>query len=170
MSTFLCIYSLEAVGGCAIPNEGETVPKKDNILDRLLPLHLTTAPTLTFTRSNWVLLLFLLRWPKSPCSCFCKIIHFSLSPITLLIWRFSVCWLSPTWCSIDCSQLMSPFDHYQLQLVYPTRKHRPARNLLHEISQTTFDTFNQLQPLLYTLHKSFFVFQLHFYHSWNDKA
>ena len=33
---------------------------------------------------------------------------------------------------------MSQFNHYQLQLVYPTVEHHPARNLQHETSQTTF--------------------------------
>ena len=28
-----------------------------------------------------------------------------------------VCWLSPVWCDFDCSQWMSQFDVYQLQLV-----------------------------------------------------
>ena len=55
---------------------------------------------------------------------------------------------------------MSRFDCYQLQLVYPTTEHHPARNLLHETSQTTFDMFDQSQHLLHTLHKSFFF--LHF--------
>ena len=37
-----------------------------------------------------------------------------------LIWIFWVCLLSPLWYNIDHSQLMSQFDSYQLQLVYPT--------------------------------------------------
>ena len=37
------------------------------------------------------------------------------------------------------------------------------RNLQHETLQTTFDTFDQSQHLLHTLHKSFFAFQLHYY-------
>lgn len=36
------------------------------------------------------------------------------------IWIYSVCWLSPKWYNVDCSQLMSRFYHCQLQLVYPT--------------------------------------------------
>ena len=36
-----------------------------------------------------------------------------------MIWVFWVCRLSPTWYN-DCSQLMSWFDHYQFQLIYPT--------------------------------------------------
>ena len=73
-----------------------------------------------------------------------------------LIWIFSVCQLSPTWCNADCSQLMSPFDRYQLQLVYTTMEHCPARNLQHKTSQTTFDPFDQSQNL-HTLHKSYFL-------------
>ena len=34
-----------------------------------------------------------------------------------------------------CSQLMSQFDHYQLQLVYLTMEHHPVRNLQHETSK-----------------------------------
>ena len=34
------------------------------------------------------------------------------------IWIFCVGWLSPKWYNVDCSQLMSRSDHYQLQLVY----------------------------------------------------
>ena len=73
---------------------------------------------------------------------------------------FLVCQLSPAWYNVDCSQLMSQFDHYQFQHVYPTMEHRPVKNLQHETSQTTFDTFDQSQHLLHTLHKSFFF--LHF--------
>ena len=88
-----------------------------------------------------------------------------------LIWIFWLCWLSPKWRNVDCSQLMSWFDCYQLQLVYPTRKHGPGRNLQQETLQTSFDMFDQSQHLLHTLEKSFFlVFQLHFYFSWNNKA
>ena len=36
--------------------------------------------------------------------------------------------------------------------------HGAARNLQHATSQTTFDTFDQSQHLLHTLHKSFFAF------------
>ena len=61
----------------------------------------------------------------------------------------------PCGITFDCSQLMSQFDRYQLQLVYLTVEHRPARNLQHKTSQTTFDIFNQSQHLLHTLHKSF---------------
>ena len=37
-----------------------------------------------------------------------------------LIWIFPVCRLSPVWYNVDCSQLISRFDRYQLQLVYLT--------------------------------------------------
>ena len=53
-----------------------------------------------------------------------------------LIWIFWVCRLSPVWYNVDCSQLMSRFGRYQLQLVYPTMKHRPERNLQHKTWQT----------------------------------
>ena len=72
-----------------------------------------------------------------------------------LIWIFWVCWLSPKWCNVDCSQLMSWFDRYQLQLVYPTREHGPGRNLQQETLQTSFDLFNQSQHLRHTREKSF---------------
>ena len=77
--------------------------------------------------------------------------------------------------NVDCSQLMSLFDCYQLQLVYLTVEHCPLRNFQHEISQATFDMFDQLQHLLHTLHKSlslslfFFAFQF-FYPSWKNVA
>ena len=68
-----------------------------------------------------------------------------------LIWIFWVCRLSPVWYNVDCSQLLFRFDGYQLQLVYPTVEHRPARNLQHETSPTTFDRFNQSRaPSPYT--------------------
>ena len=80
------------------------------------------------------------------------------------LWIFWVCWLSPMWYNVVCSQLMSQFDGYQLQLVYPTVEHRPARTLQQGTSQT-FDMFNQSRHFLHTTHKSFFffAFQLHFY-------
>ena len=54
-------------------------------------------------------------------------------------------------------QLMYWFDHCQLQLVRSlTLEHCPTRNLPHKISQTSFNTFDQWQYLLCTLHKSFF--------------
>ena len=64
---------------------------------------------------------YILGWPKSLFSFFHKMKDtFFISPITLLIWVFWVCQLSPTWYNADCSQLMSSFDHYQPQMVYPT--------------------------------------------------
>ena len=72
-----------------------------------------------------------------------------------MIWIFWVCQLSPMWYNIDWSQLMSWFDHYQLQLIYPTMENPPARNLHHETLQTTFDTFDHSQHLFCTLHNFF---------------
>ena len=43
-------------------------------------------------------------------------------------------------------------------------------NLQHEILQTTLDMFRQSQHFLHTLQRSFFVFQLHFYLSRNNKT
>ena len=86
-----------------------------------------------------------------------------------LIWLFWACCLSPMWYNIDCSQLMSWFDCYKLQLVYLTVEHHPVRNLQHKTSQTTFNTFNQSKHVLHTLPK-LFVFPLRFYLSWNNKA
>ena len=65
---------------------------------------------------------------------------------------------------------MSQFDCCQLQLVYVTREQQPVRNFQQKTLKITFDTFNRSQHLLHTLHKSFFVFQLCFYLSWNNKA
>ena len=59
---------------------------------------------------------------------------------------------------IGCSQLMLWFVLYQLQLVYLTVEHCPARNLQQETLQITFDTFNQSQHFLHTLRKSFVRF------------
>ena len=74
-----------------------------------------------------------------------------------LIWIFWVCRLSPAWYNVDCSQFMSRFDRYQLQLVYPTVEHRLERNLQHETSQTTFDVFSHsISP--YTAQISFLCF------------
>ena len=56
------------------------------------------------------------------------------------MWMFWVCWLFPTWYEVDCSQLVSWFDSYQLQLVYLTVENHPTRNLQHEIPKTAFDT------------------------------
>ena len=54
---------------------------------------------------------------------------------------FGVRQLSPVWYNANCPQLMSRFDRYQLQLVYPTAEHRPMRNLQCGTSKTTFDRF-----------------------------
>ena len=73
-----------------------------------------------------------------------------------LIWIFWVCQLSPGGCNTDSSQLISWFDSYQLQLVYLTMKHHPARNLQHQI-WCCHDIFDQSQHLLHTLHKAFLL-------------
>ena len=71
----------------------------------------------------------------------------------MLIWIFCVCWLSPTWCNVDCSQVMSQTDHWSTQLWSIAQQ---------ETSQTTFAMFDQSQHLLHTLHESFFAFQFIF--------
>ena len=114
----------------------------------------------------------ILGWAKSLFSFFCKVdTFFSFSPITLLIWIFWVCQISPTWYNIDCSQLMSRFDPYQLQLVFlwpwsiiqrelsSTKLCKPL--LTYSISHSTFSTHCS---------NPFCMFQLHFYLSWNNKA
>ena len=76
-----------------------------------------------------------------------KDIFFLFSPITLLTWIVWVYQLSPAWYNVDCSQLMSCFDHYQRQVVYlidcivqreisNTKLHKPL--LTHSISHSTF--------------------------------
>ena len=57
---------------------------------------------------------------------------FLFSAITLLIWMFWVCWLSPKWYNVNCSQLMSWFHCYQFQPVYQIMEHHPARSFRHE--------------------------------------
>ena len=87
-----------------------------------------------------------------------------------LIWIFWVCWLIPTWYNnIDCSQLMSWFDLYRLQLAYLTVEYHPVKYLQHGIWQTILDILDQSQNLLHTLHTSLFLFQLCFYLSWKPK-
>ena len=84
---------------------------------------------------------------------------FFIFTITLLIWIFWLCQLSPTWHNTDRSQLMSLFDCSQLPLVYPSVEHLTARNLQQKTSQTAVDTFDQSQHLLHTLHRSLlFIF------------
>ena len=69
-----------------------------------------------------------LGWLKSLFSFFHKIKDsFLIFTSNLLVWIFWVCRLSPTWCYIDCSPLMSQFDRHQLQLVYQTVGYHPAR-------------------------------------------
>ena len=70
----------------------------------------------------------------------------------------------PRGITIYCSHLMSQFDRYQLQLVYPSI----GSNIQQEISSTKlckplFDTFYHSQHILHILHFFFFLaFQLHF--------
>ena len=97
----------------------------------------------------------LLGWPKSPFSFPCKIkeknFHFQQY---LYLFGYSEYddYLPHGIMLVICSQLMSQFDRYQLQLVIV--EHHPVRDLQHEASQTTFDTFSQSQHLPHTLHKS----------------
>ena len=70
----------------------------------------------------------------------------------------------------DCSQLMSWFEYYQLQLAYPSMDHHPVRNLQHGTLPDTSDMLDQSQHLFNITHKSFLGFQLRFYISWNNKA
>ena len=57
----------------------------------------------------------------------------------------------------DCSQLISWFHHYQLQLVYLTVwEYHLVRNAQHESWQITFDIFYQLLYLSHMLYKSCF--------------
>ena len=76
----------------------------------------------------------------------------------------------PRGITIYCSHLMSQFDHYQLQLVYPSI----GSNIQQEISSTKlykplFDTFYQSQHILHILH-IFFGISVAFYLSWSNKA
>ena len=73
--------------------------------------------------------------------------------------------------NIDCFQLMSWFDCYQLQLVCPTMEHRPARNLQHETFVNNFwHIWLVTAPSPHTVQILFFASQLHFYFSWINKA
>ena len=108
-------------------------------------------------------------WPKRSVSFFCKIkdtvFVFTNNFIDLDI----LSTLALVWYNIDCSQLMSWFDHCQLQLVYRTVEHHPVRNLQHEISQNTFT--HSISHSTFSTHcTSFLSYQLHFYLSWNNKA
>ena len=113
----------------------------------------------------------MLGWLKSPFSSFCKIKDiFSFSPITLLIWIFWVCWLSPTWYNVDCSQLISWFDLYELSTALPNRgasssEKTPAWSFANHF----WHVWSVTAPSPYAV-QFFFAFQLHFYLSWNNKA
>ena len=71
-----------------------------------------------------------------------------------LIWIFWVCRLSPTWYTVDCSQVLTQLYCYHVQQVYPTMEHHPTKNHSQETSQNALDMFNQSQHLFYTLQKS----------------
>ena len=82
-----------------------------------------------------------------------------------LIWMFWVCLPSPIWCNGDHSQCLYLIA---INFNWSTWLWSIIQwNLQHKTSQTTFDVFNQSQHLLYSLHKPFFAFQLHFCLSWN---
>ena len=95
-------------------------------------------------------------------------IHFSFSPITLLIWIFSVCHLSLTWYNINRLQLMSWFNFSWTTQLWSIIQREISDMKLHKtllmcsINHSTFS--------VHSLHKSFFAFHLHFYLSWNNKA
>ena len=77
-----------------------------------------------------------------------------------LLWIFWVCQLSLVWYNVNCSQSLSSFDHYQLQLVYLTTEHCPVRNFQHETLQTTF-TGSVTVPSQYTA-KTFYCISVAF--------
>ena len=85
-----------------------------------------------------------------------------------LIWIFWICCLSPAKYNVDHSQCL---DLIAINFNWSTR---PWSIVQGEISSmklgNAFDMFNQSQHLLHTLNKSFFMFRLHFYLSWNTKA
>ena len=101
-------------------------------------------------------------WPKGLYSFFCKIKDtFFICTNNFL--ELDILSMSAIFCmiyNIDCSQLMSWFDCYQLQLVYLTVEHHPARNPRHDIWQTTFDTYSVTAPSPYAA-QIFFVCFLH---------
>ena len=110
---------------------------------------------------------FILGWPKSPFSFFCKR-HFSFSPVTLLIWIFEYVGYLP--CGIMLIILNSCLD-WLLSTGVPTQ---PWSMVQREISSTKLQ-----KPLLthsishYTFSNTaqiFFAFHSCFYLSWNNKA
>ena len=107
---------------------------------------------------------------NSPLFFFHKINIFKFSPVTFLIQIFWEHWLSA---AISFQWVVGRAAAEHLPMHKPASQQRiiwPKCQEDQETSQTTFDMFNQAQYLLHTLHKQFFVFQLHFYHSWNNKA
>ena len=90
---------------------------------------------------------------------FCKIkdTFFLFSPITLLIWTFWVCWLSPI-IGFQWVEARGAAKHLPMhKRASPTAKNYLAKMSIVPVLQTCFDTFIQSQHLLRTLHKSFFV-------------
>ena len=60
---------------------------------------------------------------------------------------------------ISCMETWDAAEHLVMHRTAPQQKIIwPKGQWYQETSQTTFDTFNQLQYLLHTLHKSFFFF------------
>ena len=94
--------------------------------------------------------------------------HFSFPQMTLLVWLSCICQLSPMWYNIDCSQCLDfiainfnwstwPWSIVQWN-ISSTKLHKPL--LIHSNHHSTFSIYCTF----------FFVFQLHFYLSWNYKA
>ena len=73
----------------------------------------------------------------------------------------------PAWCNVDCSQLMSQFDHYQLQLVYSMEEHHQARNLAQKFAHHFWCAPSVTAPSPHTTQIFFSV--LHFHLSLNIK-
>ena len=112
-----------------------------------------------------------LGWPKRPFCFFHKTqdTHFSFSPVTLLIWIFWVCQLSPMvgrwlfWIKVLVWSLSAPSG---------LPNHGAASSEKSPAWHFTTHSWHESQHLFHTLYKSFFffAFQLHFYLSWNNKA
>ena len=76
-----------------------------------------------------------------------------------------------SWYNIDCSQLMSQFDHYHFRLVSATMEHHAVRkNPGQNFTNHSRHFWSVTVPSQYTAEIFFCVFKLHFYLSWNNKA
>ena len=88
--------------------------------------------------------------------------HTSANDFQCIIWILWVCWLSPAWYNVDCSQLMSWFDLYRLQLVT-----HPWSIVQQEISSMKLCkpllTHSVSHSAFFTHYKFFFALQLHLY-------